>query len=78
MNNFSRYLTPAVEIPKKSYSLEPDMLNGWRPPKRILLYTQSPFGLTFENRLLDPILRKLLSARNRSKYSVVYLGTIIR
>lgn len=73
-NDFSRYLSPASEIPKKSYSLEPDMLNGWRPPKRLLLYTHSPFGLSFENRILDPIVKMLLSPRYKTKYTVVFLG----
>lgn len=50
------------------------MLNGWRPPKKLLLYTQSPFGLTFHNRILDQLVKNLLSPRFKTKYNVVYLG----
>ena len=44
-------IPPAVEITTKNYSLEPDMMGGWRPNSRIV----GPVPLNFDSPVVDTI-----------------------
>ena len=62
---------PATEISAKQYSLEADILTGWRPRTKIL----GPIPLNCDDHLLDEIVDELTSFGNRHRERVVYLGT---
>lgn len=67
MNHF-----PAVEIANKQYSLDADIITGWRPKNKIL----GPIPFNFDSSLLDEIVDELTSFGSRHKERVIYLGII--
>ena len=64
-------LPPAVEITTKNYSLEPDMVGGWKPNGKIV----GPIPLNFDNQVVDAVVEELTSFCSRHKERVIYLGT---
>lgn len=62
---------PATEISAKQYSLEADIITGWRPRTKIL----GPIPLNCDDRLVDEIVEELTSFGSRHRERVVYLGT---
>lgn len=61
---------PAVEIANKQYSLDADIITGWRPKNRIL----GPIPFNFDAALLDEIVDELTSFGSKYKERVIYLG----
>jgi hypothetical protein len=59
-----------MDIVTKTYSLEPDMLSGWKPKMRIV----GPVPLNFDNPIIDTIVEELTSYGNKYLERVVYLG----
>jgi hypothetical protein len=49
-------MLPAMDIVTKAYSLEPDMLSGWKPKIRIV----GPVPLNFDNPIIDAIVEGLI------------------
>lgn len=66
-------IPPAVEITTKNYSLEPDMMSGWRPNTRIV----GPVPLNFDNPVVDTIVEELIGFCSKHKERIIYLGTAI-
>ncbi len=46
-------LDPPREIPKRSYSLEPDMANGWKPKRALKFNPNSVFTLNYDQEAVD-------------------------
>jgi hypothetical protein len=52
-----------VDIPVKQYSLEADIVTGWKPKNRVL----GPIPLNFDSKLLDEIVDELTSFGSRHR-----------
>lgn len=61
-----------MELPTKNYSLEADMITGWRPKLKVL----GPIPLNFDSKLLDEVIDELTSFGRKYRERVIYLGTI--
>jgi hypothetical protein len=59
-----------VEISSKQYSLEADILTGWRPRTKIL----GPIPLNCDAHLLDEVIDELTSFGSCHRERVIYLG----
>jgi hypothetical protein len=60
-----------MELITKTYSLEPDMVSGWKPRMRIV----GPVPLNFDNPIVDTIVEELTSYGKHHSERVIYLGT---
>lgn len=60
-----------MELVTKTYSLEPDMLSGWKPRMRIV----GPVPLNFDNPIVDTIVEELTSYGKHHTERVIFLGT---
>lgn len=47
------FLDPPRELPKRSYSLEPDMANGWKPKRSSKFNPNSVFSLNYDQYAVD-------------------------
>jgi hypothetical protein len=47
------YIDAPRELPKKSYSLAPDMATGWKPKKPHRINFQNVFPLNFSCQIVD-------------------------
>ena len=63
---------PAVELLNKNYSLEADMITGWRPKFRIV----GPIPFNFDNAVTDEVIDELTSFGKNHRERVIYLGNI--
>ena len=61
---------PAVELLTKNYSLEADMITGWRPKQRVV----GPIPLNFDSTITDEIIDELTSFGVKYRERVIYLG----
>ena len=61
---------PAVELLSKNYSLEADMITGWRPKFKIV----GPIPFNFDSPVLDQVIDELTSFGHKYKERVIYLG----
>lgn len=59
-----------MEIANKQYSLDADIITGWRPKNKIL----GPIPFNFDAALLDEIIEELTSFGSKYRERVVYLG----
>lgn len=56
-NDKERYIDPPLELPKRAYSLEPDMANGWKPKRSNKLSVNNVFSINYEQLVVDEIVR---------------------
>lgn len=61
-----RFLDPPRELPKRSYSLEPDMANGWKPKKNCKANLNNVFSVNYDQYVVDEIVKELY--KNKRKY----------
>jgi len=61
---------PAVDLPVKNYSLEADMINGWRPKTKLV----GPIPFNFDSQVIDELIDELTSFGSKYKERVIYLG----
>lgn len=61
---------PAVDLASKNYSLEADMVTGWRPKIKLV----GPIPFNFDSRVVDELIDELTSFGSRHKERVIYLG----
>lgn len=54
---------PAVDLPVKNYSLEADMINGWRPKTKLV----GPIPFNFDSQVVDELIDELTSFGGRHK-----------
>ena len=54
---------PAVELPLKNYSLEADMISGWRPKTKLV----GPIPFNFDNQVVYELIDELTSFVSRHK-----------
>lgn len=54
---------PAVDLPVKNYSLEADMITGWRPKTKMV----GPIPFNFDNQIVDQLIDELTSFGNKHK-----------
>lgn len=66
-------LPPARNIPEKKYSVEPDMLTGWRPRARNDTNEKFIIPITTTNYLVDEMVEHIIDKRPNG-LKVVYLG----
>lgn len=59
-----------MELPTKNYSLEADMVTGWRPKLKVL----GPIPFNFDSRILDELIDELTSFGRKYRERVIYLG----
>ena len=72
--NLKKFLAPSVPLPKEKYSLEPDMVFGWKPK----FTNGAPIPLKYTDNALDELLSEYYSNpdwfRNHKQMKVVYHG----
>ena len=69
-----RFLDPPLELPRRAYSLEPDMANGWKPKKANKTNINNVFSINYEQVVVDEIVKELYKSKKKAKYYLVYLG----
>ena len=70
-----KFVDPPRELPNRSYSLEPDMANGWRPKRAVKTNFANVFSINYNESLVDEIIKELYKRKNNNKDKLVYLGT---
>lgn len=63
---------PAVDLPLKNYSLEADMINGWRPKSKVV----GPIPFNFDSQVIDELVDELTSFGSKHPHRVIYLGML--
>lgn len=54
---------PALELPSKPYSLEADIITGWKPKMKVI----GPVPLNFDNSIVDEIVDELTCFGKKAK-----------
>jgi hypothetical protein len=70
-----RYLEPALSIPSRHYSLDPDCIGGWKPKRAKPKHRPTNvFPLRYEQQAVDEIIRELSKNGDKYEEALVYVG----
>lgn len=70
-----RYLEPALSIPSRHYSLDPDCIGGWKPKRAKPKHRPiNVFPLRYEQPTVDNIIRELSKNGGNYDEALVYMG----
>ena len=74
MSNIVNLSFPAVDLLNKKYSLEADIITGWKPKFKVL----GPIPFNFDSAITDEVIDELTSFGQKHKERVIYLGMPIQ